>query len=270
MAMKALLFGYALAAYVFFFGVLAYLVGFVTDTLVPKTVDTGTIGPIWSSVAINVLLVLLFAVQHTIMARPRFKVWWTKYVPKPIERSTFVVIASAILALLMWQWRPLPAVIWHVQSRGAAFALQGVSLFGWLLALYSTFLINHFDLFGLRQAWLHLRSKPYTHPRFVERSAYKHVRHPLMVGFLIGFWATPHMTVGHLLLAGLITAYVLFGTRVEERDLVQMLGDDYLAYRQRTPRFVPRIRRKGMKTKVTADSVAPPVACPSVSSESRS
>ena len=241
--MRFLGFAYSLAGYVAFLGTFTFLMGFVTGMFAPRTVDNGPAGPIWLAIAINTLLVLLFAVQHTIMARPRFKEWWARFVPRPMERSTFVLIACGILVLLMWQWRPIPATVWHVESRGIGFVIQCVAATGWLLAVYSTFLIDHFDLFGLRQTWFHLRGRPYAHKPFVERSVYRSVRHPLMVGFLIGFWATPHMTVGHLLLAGLITGYVMYGTRVEERDLLEMLGDDYRAYRQRTPAFVPRLRR---------------------------
>ena len=178
------------------------------------------------------------------MARPGFKVWWTRYVPKPVERSTFVLATCVLLVLMVWLWRPMTATIWQVDAPWARALLVGLSLFGWAVALYSSFLIDHFDLFGLRQVWLYLRGERYRHRPFVERSIYKWTRHPLMLGFMIAFWATPEMTAGHLLFAILTTAYILVGTRLEESDLLQLLGEDYHRYRQRTSMFLPLPRRR--------------------------
>jgi protein-S-isoprenylcysteine O-methyltransferase Ste14 len=177
------------------------------------------------------------------MARPWFKARWTKLVPKPIERSTFVLAASLLVALTMWQWRPMPEVVWRVENPAARAFLSGLSLLGWALVFYSSFVIDHFDLFGLRQVYLHLRGRPYVHPAFAERSLYKLIRHPLMAGFLIAFWATPTMTQGHLLFALVTTAYILFGISIEERDLARFLGEDYWRYRDRTPMLVPWPKR---------------------------
>ncbi len=226
-------------AYLLFLGTFLYAIGFVSGLVVPKTIDTGPPSPLPLAIAINAALAGLFAVQHTIMARPGFKRWWTRFVPRPVERSTFVVFASLILVLLMWQWRPIGASVWHVEAPIARALLTAVGLFGWGLALYSTFVIDHFDLFGLRQVWLSFRGGEYTHRPFAERSVYRHVRHPLMLGFIIAFWATPDMTAGHLLFAGLVTGYALVGIRFEEGDLVRILGRPYEAYRQRTPMLIP-------------------------------
>ena len=173
------------------------------------------------------------------MARPRFKTWWTRFVSPPIERSTFVLLASLLLALMMWQWRPLPSIVWDIEQPTVRAVLAGVPFVGWLLVLYSTFLIDHFDLFGLRQVFLYLRGRTYAHPPFVERSIYKLIRHPLMLGFIVAFWATPTMTKGHLLFAIVTTGYILVGISLEERDLLGILGEDYRRYRMRMPMLVP-------------------------------
>ncbi len=234
---------YGLTSYAAFFVTFLYAIGFLSGIGVPKAINDGTVGPAATSILVNVALLGLFAVQHTIMARPAFKRWWTTIIPKPIERSTFVLVASGCLLLLYWQWRPLPDVIWHVESSAGRGILRGLSLLGWAMVLYSSFLIDHFDLFGLRQVVLHARGQPYKHHPFMERSLYRLIRHPLMAGFIIAFWATPDMTVGHLLFAAVTTAYILFGIMIEERDLMTMLGEDYLAYRRRTPMLIPRLRR---------------------------
>ncbi|MHC4421415.1 MAG: methanethiol S-methyltransferase [Planctomycetota bacterium] len=244
---------YGTVIYVIFVVTFVYAMGFVGGIAVPKTIDSGVEGAVLPSILINIALLGLFAVQHIVMARPEFKTRWTKIVPKPIERSTFVLATCLCLGLTFWQWRPMTGIVWHVEQPLARGLLIGVSLFGWLLVLYSSFLIDHFDLFGLRQVVLYWRQQVYTHRPFVERSLYKWVQHPLMVGFLIAFWATPTMTAGHLLFAVVTTAYIVVGTRIEERDLARMLGDDYHQYRARTARFLPRPKRpKAVHVEVAA------------------
>jgi protein-S-isoprenylcysteine O-methyltransferase Ste14 len=232
-------FVYGLVSYVVFLAAFLYAIGFVGSMLVPKGINDGAEGPMGTAILINVALLGLFGVQHSIMARPGFKSWWTKIMPVQIERSTFVLLASLILGLMYWQWRPIPESVWHVSAEWARYLLIGISLAGWALVLYSTFLIDHFDLFGLRQVWLHLQQKEYTHPPFMERSVYKLVRHPLMLGFIIAFWFTPDMTQGHLLFAIVTTAYILVALQLEERDLLSILGDDYRSYRRRTRMLMP-------------------------------
>jgi protein-S-isoprenylcysteine O-methyltransferase Ste14 len=203
---RGLILVYGVISYVFFFATFCYAIGFVENLIVPKGINDGTAEAAFRSSIINVLLLGLFGVQHTIMARPAFKTWWCRVVPRPMERSTFVLVASAILALMMWQWRPLPEVVWDVQMPALRSILLGLSLGGWLLVLYATFVIDHFDLFGLRQVWLHVRGVEYHHPPFAERSVYKIIRHPLMLGFIVAFWAPPTMTQGSLLFAIVTTA----------------------------------------------------------------
>lgn len=230
-----------LIGYAGFLVTIVYAIGFVGNFGVPKGIDAGTGGPVGRAVLVNVLLLGLFAVQHTIMARPAFKRRWTRIVPSAVERSLFVLITVALFCLLFWQWRPMTAVVWDVQWPAARYLLITLMMTGWGLVFYSSFLIDHFDLFGVRQTYLHWRGIPYTQRPFVERSLYRWVRHPLMVGFMIAFWSTPTMTQGHLLFAAVTTAYILFGTFIEERTLLAHLGEDYAAYRRRTPKFIPRL-----------------------------
>lgn len=229
---------YSVAAYAVFFGVFLYLIAFVANILVPRSIDLGPAASPLAAALGNLALIALFGLQHSVMARPAFKRWVTRAVPPALERSTFVLATSLVLLLLFWLWRPLPATVWRAQG-GLATALLAVSALGWGIVLLSTFLINHFDLFGLRQAWLHFVRRPLTPLPFRTTLLYRLVRHPIMLGFLIAFWFTPHMTVGHLLFAAAMTAYILIGVRHEERDLVQALGPDYVAYRRNTPAFVP-------------------------------
>ncbi len=235
-------FAYGTAVYVLFLGTFTYTIGFVANFLVPKSIDSGTISPVGFSILVNALLLSLFAVQHAIMARPWFKARWTKVIPTAVERSTFVLATCCVLILMFWQWRPMPSVIWNVTSEPFATALRAISAAGWLLVLYSTFCIDHFDLFGLRQVVLHLRGKEYTHPGFATPRLYRMVRNPLMLGFLIAFWSTPTMSQGHLLFALLVTGYVFVGVNLEERDLLKTLGPGYEAYRARTPMLIPGIK----------------------------
>ena len=230
---------YSLAAYLLFFGTILYLIAFVGNWWVPKSIDTGSPTPLLQAVLVNVLLVALFGVQHTIMARQKFKDWWTQYVPKVAERSTFVVFASLIFILMFWQWRPLPEVLWSVEHPAGATVLTGLCLLGWGILFYTTFLINHFELFGLQQAWNYVRGKEEVRPTFRKPSLYKYSRHPMMLGVLIAIWATPVMTVGHLVFTLAFTGYILIGTRFEERELVQALGNQYRQYQQTTPMLIP-------------------------------
>lgn len=235
--------GYGAAAYLLFLAVFLYLVAFVGNFWVPRTVDHGVSAPIGQAVLVNMLLLGLFGLQHSVMARPGFKARWTRLVPPPIERSTYVMLSNAVLVLLYWQWRTMPAVIWDVELPAGRLALWTLFGLGWVIALASTFMINHFDLFGLRQVYLAARAKPYTDLEFHVRFFYRLVRHPLMLGFIIAFWAAPTMTAGHLLFSIVMTGYILVATRIEERDLVAALGDDYRNYRREVPALLPLGRR---------------------------
>lgn len=230
---------YGLVCYALGLASIVYAVGFTTGLVVPKTVDTGEPASVALAVAIDILLVALFAAQHSIMARSAFKSRWTRLVPEPVERSTYVLFSSLALAVLMWQWRPIPAVVWSVSEPILVNAMIAVSLFGWLLVVASTFLINHFELFGLHQVTNNLFGRQMPEPRLRAPLFYKIVRHPLYLGLLIAFWATPTMTVGHLLFAGLNTAYILGGIMLEERDLSAVFGDDYRRYQERVPMLFP-------------------------------
>jgi protein-S-isoprenylcysteine O-methyltransferase Ste14 len=230
---------YGLVAYAVFFGSFLYAIGFVSGLAVPKTIDTGPVTPITEAFIVNILLMSLFAVQHSVMARRQFKEWWTQYVPKSVERSTYVLFASLALVLLFWQWQPIPTVVWQVADSTVAAAIICLSFIGWLIVLTSTFLINHFELFGLHQVANNLVGRPMPAPRFRAPVFYKLVRHPIYLGFIIAFWAAPTMTLGHLMFAAVTTAYIIVGALLEERDLVEMFGDDYRRYRQRVSMLIP-------------------------------
>jgi protein-S-isoprenylcysteine O-methyltransferase Ste14 len=236
---KIIAFCYGLAAYLVFFFTFLYAIGFVTGLGVPKTIDTGTIVPLGEALVVNVLLMSLFALQHSVMARPQFKEWWTQFVPATVERSTYVLLASCALILLFWQWRPIPTVVWEVANPKLAMTIVGGSLVGWLLVLASTFMINHFELFGVHQVINNLSGRPMVAPHFKTPALYKLVRHPIYLGFIIAFWVAPVMTVGHLLFAAVTTAYIFVGIALEEHDLVKLFGDEYVRYRERVSMLIP-------------------------------
>jgi protein-S-isoprenylcysteine O-methyltransferase Ste14 len=230
---------YGLASYVVFFVTFLYAIGFVSGLVVPKTIDGGTVVPMEEALIVDLLLMSLFAIQHSVMARKQFKQWWTQLVPKSIERSTYVLFSSLALVLLFWQWRPLTTVIWSIDNPQIAMAVIGLSFAGWLIVLTSTFLINHFELFGLHQVANNLAGVPMPAPRFRTPFYYKFVRHPIYLGFIIAFWAAPTMTAGHLLFAAVTTAYIVVGILLEERDLIDLFGDEYRRYRGRVSMLVP-------------------------------
>jgi protein-S-isoprenylcysteine O-methyltransferase Ste14 len=236
---KFIAFLYGVAAYFAFFGTILYAIGFTMGLLVPKTLDTGAVSSTGEALAINLLLMSLFAVQHSVMARKPFKQWWTQYVPKSVERSTYVLFASLTLILLFWQWRPMPAIVWQTEDPAVSTAISAISLIGWVIVFSSTFLINHFELFGLHQVANNLTGRAMPTPRFRTPLYYKFVRHPIYLGFIIAFWAAPVMTAGHLLFAAVTTAYIFVGILLEERDLIDLFGDDYRRYKDRVSMLLP-------------------------------
>ena len=230
---------YGLASYVAFFVSFLYAIGFVSDLVVPKTIDTGTVVPTAEAIIVNLLLMSVFAIQHSVMARKPFKRWWTQFVPPSVERSTYVLFSSLALVLLFWQWRPMPAPLWRIADPQIAMAVTGLSFAGWLIVLSSTFLINHFELFGLHQVANNLAGRSMPAPQFRTPLYYRFVRHPIYLGFIIAFWAAPIMTAGHMLFAAVTTAYIVVGILLEERDLVGLFGDDYRRYRERVSMVIP-------------------------------
>jgi len=237
---------FALAAYLLFFGTFLYLIAFVGNCpWVPATVDRGgDAGPVGLAVTVDLALIALFGLQHSLMARPGFKRAWTRIVPKPLERSVYVVAASLALILLFAMWRPIPGIVWSVGNEAGAAILWALFGLGWLTVLVSTFLISHFELFGLAQAWGHARGADVAAPAFRTPLFYRHVRHPIYSGFFLAFWATPQMSAGHLLLAAGVSIYMLIGIAYEERDLISTFGEDYRSYRARTGMLAPRFGRK--------------------------
>jgi protein-S-isoprenylcysteine O-methyltransferase Ste14 len=243
--MRHFFLAYGISAYLLFLAAILYGIGFVGDLpLVPKGINDGTPTPVLTAVSVNVALLLLFAVQHNVMARPWFKNWWTRFVPPPIERSTYVAVASLILMLLYWQWRPIPEVIFRVENSIGKVVLWTLYFFGWALVFYSSSVIDHFELFGLKQVWRNFRRETHSTAPFSERSLYRLVHHPLMLGFMVAFWSAPTMTLGRLLFAAVTTLWILFAIQLEERDLARFLGEPYREYRARTPMLVPLLRNK--------------------------
>jgi protein-S-isoprenylcysteine O-methyltransferase Ste14 len=235
---------YGASAYLLFLGTFLYAVGFVGNLPLPKTIDSGEAGQLVPTLIIDTLLLGVFAIQHSVMARPAFKRWWTRFVPHSIERATYVLLASLALVLLFWQWRPLQDTVWSMTSPIGVAVMHAVFWLGWVLVLISTFLINHFELFGLRQVYARLRRRTLPPPVFRLPFLYKRVRHPIYLGFLLAFWATPSMTVGHLLFAIGTTGYILIGITLEERDLIALFGDQYRRYREQVSMLIPLPRRR--------------------------
>jgi protein-S-isoprenylcysteine O-methyltransferase Ste14 len=241
---RAFYFLYAVVAYAIFFATFLYLIAFVGDLpLVPKTVDRGADSALLPAIAVNLGLIALFGLQHSVMARQGFKSAWTRIVPEPIERSTYVLLASLTLIVLFAFWQPIRGDLWRIENDAAAAVIWALFASGWAIVLLSTFLINHFELFGLQQVYLHARGSQAAAPQFRQPLFYKLVRHPLYTGFFLAFWATGHMTYGHLLLAAGMSVYMLIAIRYEERDLVRVFGPDYEEYRKRVGKLTPRMRR---------------------------
>lgn len=232
-------FVYGVLAHLGFLVAFLYLIGFLGNFVVPKSIDSGQAGPVGQALLINVILIAIFGIPHSVMARPGFKQWWTKVIPQHIERSTYVMQGNLLVALLMWQWQPMVGVIWNVEHPVGASVLWGLFGIGWVMIVLTSFVINHFDLFGLRQVYLHLRGMEYTPLEFKAKWIYKYIRHPLMLGWIIAFWATPQMSAGHLVFAVGTTIYILIGIQFEERDLVKSHGEDYENYRRKVSMLLP-------------------------------
>ena len=244
---KILVLLYGVISYLLFFGTFLYAFGFVGNLFVPKSIDGAPQVPLAQAILVNALLLSVFALQHSIMARPAFKKWWTKIIPEPAERSTYVLLSSLCLILLVWQWQPMGGFIWRVEEPVAKTILTVLFITGWLIVLWSTFMINHFDLFGLRQVWFYFLGKKYEPLRFRIPFFYKYVRHPLYLGWLIAFWATPVMSAAHLLFAALTTCYILTAIKFEEKDLITHFGDKYSNYKRLVPKIIPFTKKNPTK-----------------------
>ena len=240
----AVSFLYGVIVYLVFLGTILYATAFTGGLPVPKTIDSGQAGPLVLALIIDILLLGLFAIQHSVMARPAFKHWWTRFVPRPVERTTYVLFASLTLLLLYWQWRPMPQPVWQVTHPAGVAVIMAIFWTGWAIVLISTFLIDHFELLGLRQVYARMRGRALPPPVFKSPLFYKLVRHPIYLGFLLAFWAAPVMTAGHLLFAAATTGYILLGIYFEERDLIGAFGDQYRRYREQVSMLIPLPRRK--------------------------
>lgn len=252
---RVLALAYGVVCYVISLCTFLYAIGFVANVLVPKSIDSSPAVPLGHALLVDVVLVGVFAVQHSVMARQWFKRSWTRIVPPPIERSTFVLFASLALLLLFWKWEPIGGVVWNVEKPAVRMTVQVLSVAGWLIVLISTYLINHFDLFGLRQVYLHLKGREYTPVSFKTPAFYNYVRHPIYFGLVLAFWATPAMTVAHLVFALAMAGYILVGIRLEERDLLRFHGDAYQAYRSRVSMLFPRLPKKSLQTRLSTNEV---------------
>jgi protein-S-isoprenylcysteine O-methyltransferase Ste14 len=250
---RAAVLAFGVVSYAIFFATFLYLVGFVGNLIVPKSIDSGAAGPLGRAMLIDTALLLAFGLQHSVMARPGFKAWWTRFVPKPIERSVYTLASSLALIALFVLWQPIPQTVWATEGPLASLLTAGL-LAGVGLVLFSTFLIDHFDLFGLRQTWIHFRGRAYEEKRFATPLLYRWIRHPLYVGWFLTFWVTPAMSAGHLLFALVMTSYVLIAIPLEERDLLAALGEPYRRWRERTPLFVPRAGAAAARPARTAES----------------
>jgi len=245
---RTLVFVYGTISYLIGLGALMYWFGFMGNlSFLPKTIDSGLQGPLAESLLINIALIALFGIQHAIMARKGFKKAITKIIPAAAERSTFVLMTGIVLSLIIWQWHPIPITVWGVQNEIAQFAIYSLFWGGWALVVFASFLINHFELFGLQQIWFNLVKKPIPEINFKQPFLYKVVRHPIMLGVLIGMWAIPHMTVGHLTFALAMTIYIVIGVKMEERDLIANHGERYIKYKEQVPGLIPSLRKKGLE-----------------------
>lgn len=241
---KTLAFLFGVVSYLVFFATFLYSIGFVGNVLVPKSIDSGEPGSLTTALLVNSGLLALFAIQHSVMARLKFKEWWTRIVPSAIERSIYVLLTSLLLILMYWQWQPMTSVIWSIQNEIAAYAVWGIYFLGWAVVLVSTFLINHFELFGLAQVYRYFSDAEFKHSEFRMPFLYGLVRHPIMLGFIIAFWAAPTMTAGRLLFAVATTAYILIALHFEEKDLVEMHGEEYQEYQQSVSMIIPLPKSK--------------------------
>lgn len=241
---RTLAFVYGVTSYLIFLVACVYSIGFILNAGVPKSIDSGAETGFGQALLIDAALLGLFAIPHSVMARQGFKKWWTRFIVQPVERSTYVLFSSLLLLLLFWQWRPMPGVVWDVENPTLRLALYALYWLGWFVVIIGTFLVDHFDFFGLRQVYLYLKGKEYTEIGFKQPSLYKVVRHPIMLGFIIAFWAAPRMTVGHVVFAAASTAYILVGLHFEERDLVSYYGEAYNKYRREVSMLIPLPRKR--------------------------
>ncbi|MGA7837596.1 MAG: methanethiol S-methyltransferase [Ignavibacteriaceae bacterium] len=241
---RTFVFAFGVLSYLIFFAVFLYWIGFMENFLVPKGIDSGIQTPVLLALLINFLLVALFGLQHSIMARGKFKKWITKFIPTAAERSFYVLFSSLLIILMFWQWRPIGLSIWHVENSTWQYVIYGVFALGWIILLIATFLINHFELFGLQQIYMNLRNKPMKYPEFQMPMLYRIVRHPMMIGVILAIWATPDMTAGHLMFSVLMTVYILIGTYYEEKDLVKNFGAEYIIYKNSVPKIIPIGKKK--------------------------